>query len=700
MSFVMISAMRHASASVTPWFALALAALCTLVVLGNNLSQGVAGLPYYALSYFFAALLLGWYGRSLGLSIVIFLLPLTPTINQQLTAILPLFEVKRAMSGYDLVTGFVVGSVIRSLALPIKGRTSWRLPPAINFACIVLTFSVVLAIARNLWQAASVFSFAGLKYNAVHMFNIGWRDDYYPLVDFFSYGLAIAFVACVLQVLSEDEQPEKTVLKPLLWGVIISALWSVVQSKTGLGLPHSSASGNRYYQGFGFAGTGFQPDIHAFSGHMLLGVVGAWGCYFLRDVKISHWLITAAIVMGLVGLAVSKSRGSALLACAFYVVIAGWWLWRRDKAYVFMATTALFFGMGAVYIFHRWGMSIIPLWFIQYIEALPRLHIHNLEALNAHFGHRAEIYRAAISMFEAFPLMGLGQGTFYRMSGTLEFAGSKFLAAIQGENAHNYFLQVLAETGLVGFLSLAAVIIVPLVQARFSSRLLPVGTMLIAFGLGNIFAHSLLIRENFFLFAACIALLYVRAQRTTSVVATAHSSQWSARFMQWYSKSGRIKRGMIFFWLILAALIVREINTSFGPSPYVYGVRCYTPMVLKTGDWTSGLFVLDVPVGAQALELKIRESQPNAGRAPLSLAVRDGRPETASMAGSAPKILHYELDAHHPQNILVSLDAFGTQIPQQLFFNVSQCFTPKNLGINADPRRLGIVVEEVVWRKN
>jgi O-antigen ligase len=696
MSFAMISAMRHVSASVTSWYALALATLCTLVVLGNNLSQGIAGLPYYALSYFFAALLLGWYGRSLGLSIVIFLLPLTPTINQQFAAILPLFEVKRALSGYDLVAGFVVGSVIRYLALPTKGRTSWRLPPAINFACIVLTFSVVLAIARNLWQAASVFSFAGLKYNAVHMFSIGWRDDYYPLVDFFSYGLAVAFVACVLQVLSEDEQPEKTVLKPLLWSVIISALWSVVQSKTGLGLPHSSASGNRYYQGFGFAGTGFQPDIHAFSGHMLLGVVGAWGCYFLRDVKISRWLITAAIVMGLVGLAVSKSRGSALLACAFYVVIAGWWLWRRDKAYVFMATTALFFGMGAVYIFHRWGMSIIPLWFIQYIEALPRLHIHNLEALNAHFGHRAEIYRAAMRMFEEFPWMGLGQGTFYRMSGTLEFSGSKFLAAINGENAHNFFLQILAETGLIGFVTLAAVIIVPMVRARFSLSLLPVGTMLIAFGLGNIFAHSLLIRENFFLFAACVALLYVQAQRSIDVDVTEKANLCSESLGRWHLNLQKLKWLALVLGLMLAALIIREVYASFGRSPYIYGARCYAPIALKTGNWTSGKFILDVPAGAKGVELKIREIQPAFDRVPLFLSVNMQQPG----AVAAQKTLRYDLSANAPQNIIVPIDFFGANTPQQLVFTTSRCFTPKNLGVNADPRRLGIVVENVVWREN
>ena len=693
----MFSTVRHGAAQVASWYALAFAGVCTLVVLGNQLSEGVAGIPIQAWIYFFVALFLGWFSRTFGLSIVIFLLPLTPTMNQQLAAITPLLEVKRAFTGYDLIAGFVVGCVVRYLTLPIKGRQSWVLPPAITFACLVLTTSVVLAIARNLWQAASLFSLAGLKFNALNLFSIGWRDDYYPLVDFISYGLAAAFLACALHVLNEDAQPEDKILKPLLWGVIVASLWSVVQSKTGLGLPHSSASGNRYYQGFGFAGTGFQPDIHAFSGHMLLGAVGAWGCYFLREAKISRWLITAAILMGWVGLAVSKSRGSALLACLFYLLVAAWWLWHRNKTYFFMATTAIFFGMGAVYLFHRWGMSIIPLWLIHYVEGLPRLHINNLEALNIHFGNRAEIYRAAVRMFDAFPLMGLGQGTFYRMSGTLEFAGSKFLAAINGENAHNYFLQILAETGIVGFCTFAAVIIIPLVRARLSLHLLPVSTMLIAFGLGNIFAHSLLIRENFFLFAACIALFYARAQRCTENVIEQKSANQSCAILKtWCLKRLHFKQWIFLLVLILIVFVVREVYVSFSRFPYFYGAKCYAATNLKTGDWSSGVFILDVPEDVSGVVLNIRESQPPVNGAPLSLTV-GGR---ISSASEQQKTLRYDLGSDNPQNIVVLLDAFGNTRPKQLTFTVSRCFTPKNQGINADPRRLGVVIENILWKRN
>ncbi len=678
------------------YYGFVLGAVSVLIIFANGLGQGSDSSRLLAAIYFFGAVLLGLGSRAIGLSIVIFLLPLTPTLNQQIAAVIPLLEVKRAFSGYDLVAGFIVGTVISSLSLRAKGSAKWQLPPLVNLACIVITISVVLAISRNLWQAASQFSIVGLKYNALHLFNIGWRDDFYPLVDLTSFGLAIAFFACVIHILSDNDKPQEHILKALLWGIIIAALWSLIQAITGLGLPYSSASGNRYFQGYGFAGTGFQPDIHAFSGHMLLGAVGALGCYFLRDAKISRWLITAAIVMGWVGLVVSKSRGSALMACVFYVLVAGMMLWRREKLYFFITTTFIFFGLGAVYLFHRWGMSIIPLWFIQYIEGLPRLHINNLEALNAHFGNRAEIYRAGISMFENFPFMGIGQGTFYRMSGTLEFAGSRFLASMQGENAHNYFLQVLAETGLVGFCTLAAVIVFPILRARFSLHLLPVGVMLIAFGLGNIFAHSLLIRENFFLFIACIALLYDQAQRSIYNGVTMNVNQQCERLILWHLKPLYLKRLAWVLSLMMAGLIIREVYASFGKFPYSYGTHCYAPMPLKSEDWTSGTFILDVPVDAKDVELKIHETPPIFDRMPLFLSVRL---QPLGLA-VAQKTLRYDLSTNAPQNIVVQIDSFGVGTPHQLMFTLSRCFTPKNLGINADPRRLGIVVEDVVWRKN
>ena len=105
-------------------------------------------------------------------------------------------------------------------------------------------------------------------------------------------------------------------------------------------------------------------------------------------------------------------------------------------------------------------------------------------------------------------------------------------------------------------------------------------------------------------------------------------------------------------------------------------------MTFKTGDWTSGMFILDIPADAKGVELNIRETQPVVGRVPLILSVSVRQPE-----GSVDqKTLRYVLGGNAPQDMVVPIDSFGVQKPQQLVFTTSWCFTPKNLGVNSDPR--------------
>jgi O-antigen ligase len=63
--------------------------------------------------------------------------------------------------------------------------------------------------------------------------------------------------------------------------------------------------------------------------------------------------------------------------------------------------------------------------------------------------YRLETTRAALKMVSDHPVFGLGQGAFYDASARYFSAG--FRQSVPRENAHNYFLQVLAELGIVGF---------------------------------------------------------------------------------------------------------------------------------------------------------------------------------------------------------------------------------------------------------
>ena len=666
------------------WYGITFGVISTLVLVLGLLHQEQAAAQLSTLGYFLFVFILGWYARQWGLSVIVFMLPLLPTLSTQVSSILPGIQLPVSISGVSVVAIFIFGLLIQQLLVKRKSFQAFVLPGSLNVAILFLTLSVALAIARNLWLSGSVFSFQGLLYNATHISLNGWRDDYYPLTDLLTYGIAASFIASVMVILREEKDPNTKLIQPILWGVIVAAAWAMIQNRTGYGLSFSSASGNRYYQMFGYASTGFQPDIHAFSAHMLLGAVGAWGCLFIKKEQLSRWLIVAAIVMGWAGLWASKSRGSILLASMIYLLAFGILLWRKNKLYFFITTSLLLLIASSTYVFHRWGLSIIPLWLIQYVESLPKLHISNLEALNAHFGHRAEIYHAALRMFQEFPLLGIGQGDFYTMSGIQSFAQSRFLGQIQGENAHNYFLQTLTETGLIGTVILCAVLVIPGLKSKNKQSMFPGYVLLLGIALGNLFAHALLVRENFFLLSAVIGLLYVMLKRSFNTPTDVNET------------SAPLTLIVLAVSTLVWVLAAQEAYRSFGNHPYVYGMKCYTTEPLKNNEWTTGLFDVQIPVGVREIEFHLSDVHPDVVTNPLgiTISVLDGKSNTLSTQQQS-------IRQQGAQVFRVKIEPPATQdaIPERAVIQLSRCFTPRNFGFNSDTRRLGVLLKAIEFSK-
>jgi O-antigen ligase len=170
-------------------------------------------------------------------------------------------------------------------------------------------------------------------------------------------------------------------------------------------------------------------------------------------------------------------------------------------------------------------------------------------------------------MFEAFPWMGVGQGNFYRLSTILELTQSNWLANSIGNNAHNYFLQTLAETGLIGFGAFLFVFAWPYFHTENTKKLVPATLLILSVFLGNIYSHSLLIRDNLFLLATFVALLY--AYTNTSVQA-AVNSQRNYLIQKKYGAYAAI--------ILLSAVIffvVTEVSASFYKMPFEYAGHCY-----------------------------------------------------------------------------------------------------------------------------
>jgi hypothetical protein len=136
-------------------------------------------------------------------------------------------------------------------------------------------------------------------------------------------------VICLLQTLADAKQKEDIVFKPLVVGLIVTALWAIFQSFSGFGLPPWVTQYRT--NTFGFSALGFQPDIHAFAAHMLLGAVGLYG-YMLfikwqhcpsNNFFSRHWhqIVVSACALSWIALILSKSRASLLFAIAFSLLI-------------------------------------------------------------------------------------------------------------------------------------------------------------------------------------------------------------------------------------------------------------------------------------------------------------------------------------------------------------------------------------------
>lgn len=135
------------------------------------------------------------------------------------------------------------------------------------------------------------------------------------------------------------------------------------------------------------------------------------------------------------------------------------------------------------------------------------------------FAGRRTMAQVALHMAQSAPVFGIGIGTFYEQSTPFgsppvsHLEGDIWVAVARPENAHNNFLQILAEQGAVGFLAVIALLmatLVPAIRNRASPpdpaiRWLLAGVA--GFLLTWLTGHPLLEPDAVFVFALVLGLL-------------------------------------------------------------------------------------------------------------------------------------------------------------------------------------------------
>ncbi len=663
--------------------------------------------PYYRVTSSGLCLAFGFLTACLSIRLAImgcmFALPLLPTIAPNIQLYLGYGRVLgEQAAGLDLVTGMLCGACLKWLTIKNHVKTPLSMPWQTGLVLIIITASVAVAIARNLHQTGSTFVPQVLIYNLLHLRSLGWHDDYRPLLDWAAYAGAFGLMAVFIPALKRSSQRNALVFWPLILSLVISALVGWRQSATGIGLSFDQR--NFRVDQFGFVAQGFQPDMHAFGGLLLIGAIGLFGyLYSSKSLTLRLAMITLVIPLSWIVLFLSKSRASfGFGLLALFVIAVVWWFRKSGyllKALSVIATVCCVALISLILLYNFWDSTVLLL--------IQQLGIPDFYTFNYKLSYRPEVYRAGFFMFMLFPFFGLGQAEFYRQSANYDLTHSFFLSIQQnGENAHNYFLQILVENGLVGFLTFLILVFYPITKIHNKRLLIPAGVALLAVFAGNLFSHSMLVRENLLIAAAFLSLMYACLQAeqeqqmdgsSPTIPATSSGDLTHAldkRFILRLPESS-IQRVTCFTaaLLILGGLFTKEVYQSLRSKVFESDLQCSKFRRLDPDGWTSGLYVVAMPKGSQGVRIRLISTQPDVGRRPL--------PGTLTLVDhNYATVLKQDLSfrTNEPQELeLILPNGVVSGRDYRVELKLDRCFIPRNIGMNGDGRRLGVRIGSVDW---
>lgn len=663
-----------------------MAFIASLFILLNNLDQLRHSHFYFSTFCFFLMFAIGLLAsRQVALAVFVFLVPLAPTLNNQITVYTGMALPSQAMMGFDLVAGYflaILGKhVLYSVAAPnARGMGRLRASWPVNLVILMISCSTLMAVMRNAWHSAAPLALAGVGLSLMEVRGIDWFDDLRPLTDWMAYALSGAVIILVGSTIKTLPHRNNYIFRPILAGLFLSGILAFIQSRTGFGMV------NAISESLGYSAMGFQPDLHAFAGYVLLGALGLWGYFFCCKNKTEKVWIWMVAILSWIALLLSYSRATQLFGLAALLLLILIRIFsQKNRQFRMRLLIGLVLLMGIttalILFFQENLLTIIPQRNLTIFKAIAGMDWNNFAQINNALSERPVIWLNALRMWHSFPLFGVGQGDFYQLSPLFNFENLALLRG--GENAHNYFLQTLAETGLVGVITFTLAIVTPFFLVKDWRVLYPAAIALFSLFLGNIYAHSFLVRENLFLASIFVGLMYsyVPQEKLASSPYQALKA-WKPQLQwRWIVSTG---------FLVFMGFGAREIYLSFYRFPFVYGSACFVNQPISDDRWSSGLYEIPVPIGTHGVQLPIRVARPNLQKNPLTatLQILDSNKQSVisqsiEWGQNGPYTLKIEL----PDGI-VNQDAGAT-----IALKLSSCYTPRNLGESIDGRRLGILID-------
>lgn len=543
------------------WCGFALMLLCLIIVLTHYIFSTLQPVRWPTKIYFFLILFLALGSRKWSTFFVLFSLPLLPELHLQAEYVFrPAVKYFISYPSIDVIAGFCLGNWARLLLIEKQSLRVIFFPPPwpLGLLALVISGSVVIAIARNLLQSDQTFTAVELINSAIRFKFLNRTDNYFPIADLIIYNFCGLLIVNLLYTYRETQQKNDLIFKPVLAGLLASGLLGLLQAFTSWGLPTNTSSYRS--ESFGFGAQGFQPDLHAFAAHMLLGTVGMLG--FIIHSKSSRVRIVAIAIAVVcwIALILSKSRASFMFAvlATLALLVCLMLSYPMRKSHRFLAI-----GVFVAAVFSFAALTNNLSWIGKVYEDLNVANFSNFGDLNVIFRSRIETHGAAMRMGFNYPFYGIGQGNFFRLSSIFEFSRSPYMVQMKGENAHNYFLQTFAEVGTVGILCFALAFLYPILKTKPYKVQIPAVIAIISIFLGNIFSHSLITRENLFLLAGFLALLYALEESSNRSEASEQRSHPTIYGVL-------IKHGILFIGVsLLVCVTTLEVLSSFHRFPFV-----------------------------------------------------------------------------------------------------------------------------------
>jgi len=604
--------------------------------------------------------------------IILALLPLTPSFANQMDLLFKIQLPLVAHPGIDLILGMAVGLLLRhqSIQGPVMSETKFyhnRTKFLLLALMVWINISAVTATARNFYSGALHFSANGFLFNFFQIRSLSFFDTYYPFQEVFYANIAVICIFAVFKFLSS--QPESQ-------NPITSAV-------TALGVSHIFVGTYGVYQFFSQAGyfrdaavrgiNSFFRDIHSFAGFELLIFTMSLLWIFESRGKIRIFFFFN-LILSMACLYLTKSKATILLIPAVLTLVSCYLVSRHGWLNSKVKISGIFAIVGSI----SCVMLVKAVQFQSGISSRLFGFVNDMSfaSLNELSTKRLEIYDAALTMIRDFPIQGLGIGMFYRISSIANYSKSPELVSVGGENAHNYFLQVAAETGLVGLILLIFLVYMP----GSKLKLLRSTVLLIAVGLSNVFAHSLL-EKDFLALAAVLVGIHLHQIQDLTPNPTAFLFK-HIPLVLWRKFA---KYTAVFGVGILFAV---DLAHNFSKYPFIYGQMCYEKKSKYHDSWLTGEFYASIPQNSSRATLVFEAARPRIGKQPMTLTIT---------ATSGINSIVKPIFIRDNQEISFELDLPESQFNEEGVLNVktSSCFNPKTSGLNADSRFLGISLKKM-----